>query len=169
MDGNNNNKKLVRTLEQYCTSDDISLVGLRDRLNQITKPTALVGSHFLHELCLNKNVTLDTVQLVLDNNPYAAYCASNDYHDFVYTDVDRYKEEKKEAGDRSSSSDSAIRSRRLSFPIHLAALNIQCPDAVIELLAKNYPLALRHLSNIDAEVCDDYDTRQIRPNKIPDY
>ena len=141
MDGNNNEH--VRIVEEYCASDNISLDGLRDKLNQITQPTALARSHFLHELCLNKNVTLDMVQLVLDNNPYASHCESNRYHeDFANEDVDRYEEDQN--GDRS-------------YPVHLAALNVHCPNTVVELLAKSYPSALSHLCYLDAELFDDYD------------
>ena len=67
-----NDTEHVRILEEYCASEDISLDGLREKLQQITQPTALAVSHFLHELCLNENITLDIVQLVLENNPYAA-------------------------------------------------------------------------------------------------
>ena len=40
MDGNNINEH-VRILEEYCASDDISLDGLGEKLQQITQPTAL--------------------------------------------------------------------------------------------------------------------------------
>ena len=152
MDGNKNNEH-VRVLEQYCTSDDISLVGLRQKLNQITQPTALACSHFLHELCLNKNVTHDMVQLVLDNILYAAHYVSNRYHGLSYNDedVDRYEEEQKEAEEKSPSSESP-RKRKCSsdrtFPIHLAASNVHSPNSVVELLAKNNPSAIGHLSKL---------------------
>ena len=142
MDANDNNEH-VHILEEYCASDDISLDGLKDKLNQIIQPTALACSHFLHELCLNQNVTLDMVQLVLENNPYAAHCESNRYNEeYMNEDVDVYEEDQN--GDTS-------------YPVHLAALNIHCPNTVVELLAKSYPSALSHLCYLDAELFDDYD------------
>jgi len=147
-----NDTEHVRILEEYCASEDISLDGLREKLQQITQPIALACSHFLHELCLNKNITLDMVQLVLNNNPYAAYCVSNRYNGISYTDedVDRYEEEQKEAEDKSPSL--SPRKHKCSsdrtFPIHLAASNVHCPNSVVELLAKSNPSAIRHLSKL---------------------
>jgi len=139
----NDNIEHVRILEEYCSSDDISFDGLREKLQQITKPTALAVSHFLHELCLNKNVTHDMVQLVLEINPYAAHCESNRYNEeYMNEDIDTYEEEQN--GDTS-------------YPVHLAALNIHCPNTVVKLLAKSYPSALSHLCYLDAELFDDYD------------
>ena len=148
MDNNNN----VRILEEYCASDDISLDGLREKLNQITQPIVLACSHFLHELCLNESVTHDMVQLVLDNILYAAHYVSNRYHGVSYNDedVDRYEEEQKEAEEKSPSE--SPRKRKCSsdrtFPIHLAASNVHCPNSVVELLAKSNPSALGHISKL---------------------
>jgi len=149
MDNNNN----VRILEEYCASDDISLDGLREKLQQITQPIALAVSHFLHELCLNESVTHDMVQLVLDSILYAAHYVSNRYHGVSYNDedVDRYEAEQKEAEDKSPSAESP-RKRKCSsdrtFPIHLAASNVHCPNSVVELLAKSNPSAIGHLSKL---------------------
>lgn len=35
-----------------------------------------------------------------------------------------------------------------TFPIHLAASNVHCPNSVVELLAKNNPSSLGHLSKL---------------------
>jgi len=168
MDANDNNEH-VHILEQYCTSDDISLDGLREKLNQISQPTALACSHFLHELCLNENVTLDMVQLVLDKILYAAHYVSNRYHGMSYDDedVDRYEEEQNIVADTSTSS-ANLHSNR-SYPVHLAALNVHCPNSVVELLAKNNPSALGHLSNLNAELFDNYDDNYIEGTPLHYY
>jgi len=170
MDANDNNDH-VHILEEYCASDDISLDGLRDRLNQISQPTALACSHFLHELCLNESVTHDMVQLVLDKILHAAHYVSNRYHGMSYDDedVDRYEEDQNIVADTSTSS-ANLHSNR-SYPVHLAASNVHCPNSVVELLAKNNPSALGHLSNLNAELFlfDNYDDNYIEGTPLHYY
>ena len=96
------------------------------------------------------------VQLVLDNILYAAHYVSNRYNGVSYTDeeVDRYEAEQKEADDKPPTE--SPRKRKCSsdrtFPLHLAAINKHCPNSVVELLAKNNPSALGHLSKIDGSL-----------------
>jgi len=78
----------IRDLEEYCESNEtLSLDVLRDKLGHLSAMETS-GSHFLHELCLNKYVTLEMVQLVLEFNPFAAYFCSNRYAGMDYDDDD---------------------------------------------------------------------------------
>ena len=60
----------VRNLEEYCSASNnsLSLDILREKISQILQPN-LAGFYFLHELCLNENVTLEMVDLVLRSTP----------------------------------------------------------------------------------------------------
>ena len=104
-------------LEEACKSDSISV----ELLQEITKmiPPNLVGrSCFLHQACLNKNVTLEVIEYLLDYHPKAASI------DHTYTWYKDWRMTKK------------------AYPLHMACINETCPDSVIQFLVAANPAAL---------------------------
>ena len=97
---NSNSSDNVRDLEEYCTSMSISLDILQEKISDVSSPTALSCSHFLHTLVLNENITLSMVELVLQIYPYAAYLCSNRFiverHHTKMRNVHRYEAENNE-------------------------------------------------------------------------
>jgi ankyrin repeat protein len=133
----------IKELEDYCSpaNEELSLEGLHTKLEQIPS-TSLACSHFLHELCLHPNVTLEIVELVLQFGPYAAYFCTNRYHgrEVYLNEIEHY-----EISNVSSArwSQMELMSDR-SYPIHVACANPSCPGDVISLLAESNPSALSH-------------------------
>ena len=110
-------ESLVKELEKLCSSDDLSLVTLLGKINPI--PTdALHGSSFLHRVCSNKRVSVELVEYILDLYPDVAQTSS----DFLCPpDVTTWW---------------ASTTYPPCYPLHLACINGDCPNAVIELLVK---------------------------------
>jgi len=101
------NQTLIKELEDFCASDDLSI----DKLSSMTKLISLnscnlEGSSFLHKVCMNKNVTLEIVQHLLDLYPSAVQYLL-ELPDFI---------------------------KSAAYPLHLACCNKDCPNEVIELL-----------------------------------
>jgi hypothetical protein len=58
---------LVKQLEDFCDSDDLSIDALRYQVGLIPpNATAVQNSSFLHKACLNENVTLPIIECLLD-------------------------------------------------------------------------------------------------------
>ena len=57
-----NSSDNVCDLEECCASASISLDILQEKISDVSSPTALSCSHFLHTLVLNENVTLRMVE-----------------------------------------------------------------------------------------------------------
>ena len=71
----------------------ISLDILQEKISDVSSPTALSCSHFLHTLVLNENVTLTNGRVgFLQINPYAAYLCSNRFFSGIsYEDGDVHR------------------------------------------------------------------------------
>ena len=105
-------------LEEACKSNSISVELLQETTKLI--PTNFVGgSCFLHQACLNKNVTLEVIEYLLDYNPKAA--SIDHIYKWVY-------------GHMSF--------REKAYPLHTACINEACPDSVIQFLVEANPAAL---------------------------
>jgi len=118
-------EELNNLCDQWHDSDVLSLATLRQKISQlsigdVTKET--YNEHpFLHELCMNKNVTLQMVECILDTFPSISSW-------LTYKLCPNYKTE--------------------GYPIHCACYNEHCPDSVIRLLYKQYAAATKWLSTV---------------------
>ena len=146
---NNDNDILQFELCTICKSDDISVATLHDKMEELRASTndesltvlrdkikrlnpcdvgavrELNKHPFFHEACLNKNVTLDVIEYLLDEFPGIERVMSLiDYHD------------------RDDPAFSA------GYPLHLCCYNMHCPSSVIELLLKKFPDALSHYATV---------------------
>ena len=104
----------IKQLEDFCASDDLSI----DELRRMTEGISLDFRHnssFLHRACLNKNVTLEIVNYLLDLYPQALHCDMS------------MKIEEETATTYATVTTSA-------HPLHLACYNKDCPNEVIQLL-----------------------------------
>ena len=60
----------IKELEDFCGSDDLSV----DELRRMTKGSYdLEGSSCIHRVCMNKNVTLEIVEYLIDLYPSAMH------------------------------------------------------------------------------------------------
>jgi len=115
-------------------SDDLSLTALREKISQLSTGDVTQETYkqhpFLHQLCLKKkNVTLKMVKLILDSFPSVASWETDIFHTYHrYGDI-----------------------KTVSYALHCACFNKHCPDSVIELLLKEYPPAVEHLSKVKGE------------------
>jgi len=163
-----NNNERVRDLEEYCSSSRTALNDnsapsslspdiLREKLSHISA-LQTSSSHFFHELCLNRHVTLEIVALVLNFNPYAAHLCSTRYHGISYNEEDIIESSPSEFDSENNNNeawtttinstattlDSGKFCSDRAYPIHLACANEHCPNSIIELLARSNPSALGH-------------------------
>jgi len=68
---------LVKQLEDFCGSDELSIDALRYQVGLIPpNATAVQNSSFLHEACRNEKVTLPIIEFLLDAFPGAASVGS---------------------------------------------------------------------------------------------
>jgi len=122
----------IAKFEELCSSDELSIDKLRTMMKEAppyynfdVEITILEGSSCIHRVCLNKKVTLEIVEYLVDLH-------ESGLHD-----------------DSISSSLSAS-----SYPLHLACYNKDCPNDVLELLIakcgpKDYFLTHICYMNID--------------------
>ena len=113
---------LVEKLEEFCSSDELSLNALRDKIRSIPVD-ALQNSYFFHDACNNARVSLEIVEFLLENFPGAARATVQYGDDNVGATV--------------------------AYPLHLACYNLQCPSSVIALLLKRNPSAISHLCIVE--------------------
>ena len=139
--------KWINEFEDFCSSDDLSLNGLRKMINdasqddlenslmvlqdaeykphkqpiQPLKLQSLHKSNFLHRVCMNENVTLEIMTYLLDVHPSAAHRCL-DIPDLRYTYIES------------------------AYPLHLACYNKECPNEVIQLFLQRRNLY--HLEHI---------------------
>ena len=97
----------IKRFEDFCSSDDLSINELRRRIESISS-NDLTYSTFLHRACMNKNVTLEIVEYLIDLYPSAVHSTFR-------------------------IPDNEIES---AYPLHLACWNEDCPNEVIQLLLK---------------------------------
>jgi len=106
--GSSSRNTWIKELEDFCASDDLSIDELRKILSL---PYDLEGSSCIHRVCMNKNVTLEIVECLLDLYPQALYSNMNMKIDEQTVTTSAY-------------------------PLHLACCNKDCPNEVIKLLLK---------------------------------
>ena len=134
---------LYDELYDLCKSDGLSLDALCEKLNQleVSEWNSLMhgeyGAYdympFFHRVCMNKNVTLDIIEYLLDVFPDAAR-SSGDVQDSV-----QYYESP-------------------AYPLHACCYNEHCPSSIIQILLEKYPEALSSFSfvgeGVNSGVCD---------------
>ena len=135
--------EILKDLNEFCASDDVSLNTLKEKVEgyflahlnsevrYVIQPFDIdeYQQHpFLHTMCMNKNVTLELVQYILDTVPRAAKTST---HVFC-PETEREDDESNKA-----------------YALHCACYNPSCPTSVIELLLESYPSALEQLCLIE--------------------
>ena len=97
----------IQQFEALCSSEDrLSLDELQRMIEGITDN--LHNSSFLHRVCMNRNVTLEIVEYLLDLYPKAINCCMDILNDPHFN------------GNVNS-----------AFPLHLACYNKECPNEAI--------------------------------------
>jgi hypothetical protein len=119
-----NAESLVKDLEDFCGSDDLSIDALREKVDLIPSDADIWSSSFLHKVCLNNKVTLPIIKCLLDSFPEAANIGTE-----VFCDVQHANE-----------------SWATSYPLHLACCNTRCHVSII--LLDNNASALSHLCSV---------------------
>jgi len=144
---------IIEALFDLCTSDELSITALHKTINNPGLSANYKNSFnssydadnrdkalfVVHYACMNKNVTLEIIEFLLNNDirsfPNAAQVLSTEF-------LTRQ-------GDETSTSE--------TYPLHIACCNENCPSDVIRFLVDRYPPACEHLSNINEGVhCDTY-------------
>ena len=133
--------RLVKDLEKYCGSDDLSIRTLRDRTSQVPAE-AVSDSDLFYQACANKRVTRAIVDHLL-----------RVYPDLVRkkTDVDSFLENysnRRRAGERNTG----------EYPLHALCRNCECKsNAAIDKILQANPDAAKHdldvYANADRETC----------------
>ena len=126
----------MKELERLCYSEDLSLPALREKISQLSPGDVTQATYkkhpFLHAMCMNKNVTIEMVECILDSFPDAASWQSDSYNWAEFYDRGRqYVDE----------------SRRTSYPLHLACYNQYCSTAIVKLIMNKYPAALQSFTS----------------------
>lgn len=118
-------RQKVKELEDFCGSGALSLDALRQKIDQMPPNSKglICGSSCLHRACLNDRVTLEIVQLFLDEFPGSFS---------VGTDI--FSPETAETNKETR-----------VYPLHLACYNEHCPSSVIKLLTEKGPSVFDHL------------------------
>jgi len=138
-EGETHTQYITEVLYELCKSDELSIKSLQETINNPLIRTDYNYDkqslrYVFHQACDNENVTLEIIELLLHyiNNvrgfPNVAQVVSNEFAALVDGDTDSMNE---------------------AYPLHVACCNENCPNDVIRLLIEQYPLALKHLSNIN--------------------
>jgi len=139
---------IAEALFDLCTSDELSITTLKETVNNPGLSTNYKNSFnrsygmykdkalfIVHYACMNKNVTLEIIEFLLNNSikcfPDAAQVLSTEFAT--------------RQGDRHPSISE-------TYPLHIACSNEHCPNDVIQLLIELYPPACEHLSDINGGV-----------------
>jgi len=134
------NGKFVNYLNQYCNEDGMSIIGLKEHIENIPQIFLQDVLHEADMLCGSKNVTLDIIKCLLEYYPEGASMEIKCY-----------------------SGSGEVK----AFPIHVACKNKHCPSDVIEFLMKQYPAALRQISifedgvNVPSGLLDGYNEYEV--------
>ena len=120
-------------LYELCTSDALSLGALKEKqLHHLLLGKDKEGFNedyyeypFFHYACMNKKVTLGIVEYLLSIFPQVGYLKTNGF-----------------------CPDGEIE----AYPLHICCCNVNCPNAIIDLLVEKYPDALRHYCIVDEGV-----------------
>ena len=67
----NERDELIKSFEDYLTSDVLSLDKVQDIVNSIPTKFKHKAQYFLHSACMNKTVTLEIVDFLLEAYPIA--------------------------------------------------------------------------------------------------
>jgi len=122
----------MEELNNLCDSDDISLANLREKISQLSTGDVTQETYnkhpFLHKICLNKSVTLEMVECIINYFPGVASWQTNLFVN-------------------NSSSDT----KTTSYTLHCACHNEHCPGSVIELLLKEYASPITLVSIVKSE------------------
>jgi len=120
---------IIKELNDLCGSDSLSLTALREKISQLPADSDIDDAYdaydenpFLHTMCLNKNVTLDMVECIIDSFPGVASWQTVSYHDGTPL-----------------------------YALHCACHNEHCPGSVIELLLKEYTSPIKVISMVKSE------------------
>jgi len=131
--------EILKDLNEFCASDDLSLNTLKEKVEgyflahlnsevrYVIQPFDIdeYQHHpFLHTICMNKNVTFELVQYILDAVSRAAETST---HVFC-PETEREDDESNKA-----------------YALHCACYNPNCPTSIIELLLETNPSALEQL------------------------
>eukprot|EP00956_Cyclotella_meneghiniana_P030443 scaffold76682_cov82-Cyclotella_meneghiniana.AAC.3 len=103
--------KEIQDLERYCSSEDLSFDGIKCALGYFVQHDSLHESNFLHKVCMNRNVTLEMIEYLIELFP-----------DMVGTkrDIDFDK-----------------RSNEGTYLLHRACANEYCPNSVVKFLMES--------------------------------
>ena len=116
-EGHESIAQLVGQFEDFCGSDSLSLKGLQEKISRIPSDSnAIQSSSFFHQACSNRNITVEIIQLLLNNYPEVTNIGS----------------------------DFCSENGSTAYPLHFACYNSDCPSAVIELLLKKNPSVVSH-------------------------
>ena len=140
-----NSEIVSAKLLDICDSE-LSLAALQERINSLEPHTIRDAfnekSHYLytffHRACLNKKITSDIMNYLLEIFPEA---------------VSSYVE----------SSPMLTRQPTKAYPLHLACFNKHCPGSVIQLLVKEDP----ELCKVKGKVHDENNNNMIAPAQLP--
>jgi len=130
------NNPRIKELNNLCSSDNLSLSALQEKLNLLDKnDISLVNSCYntpgsvscFHRVCMNKNVTLDIIQSLLNTFPKAAEWPTHYYCPSIIASEFSYPEDNE---------------KTLAYPLHLCCYNEHCNSDVIELLVGLFPKPL---------------------------
>ena len=132
---------IVEALFYLCISDELSITTLKETINRPGLSPVYNGNYdhlydlektlfVVHHACNNKNVTLEIIEFLLNNNiksfPNASRTLCTDFS--------------------NPNDDTPITE---TYPLHIACSNEDCPNVVIRFLVEQYPPACEHLSKIN--------------------
>ena len=117
----------MRDFDELCASDDLSLIALQEKVDVLDKNEIgyeLVTGSCLHKICMNKNVTPEIIEYLLDIFPETVSIVNE-----RELDISSESEEVKEWD-------------LVAYPLHIACYNKDCTSSVIRLLLERYPPVL---------------------------
>ena len=110
MSNHSNEKAQIESLERYCSSDSLSLDGIKCAIEFFVCHDFLNGSVFFHRICINPKVTLEIVEYLVELFPdelrISCSSANGDYKN--------------------------------ALPLHMACMNKGCPHSVLKFLIEHY-------------------------------
>jgi len=118
----------MEELNNLCGSKELSLTALREKISDLSTgdiEEAYNDHPFLHSICMNKNVTLEMVECIIDSFSGVATWKTNIFDN--------------------------IRSTTTSYTLHCACHNEHCPGSVIKLLLKEYSSSIKVISIVKSE------------------
>lgn len=101
----------IESLERYCSSESLSLDGIKCALGFFVNHDFLSDSSFLHQVCANSKVTLEIIEYLVGLYPDALRFR---LHGCTVTDFEN------------------------AYPLHMACTNQDCPNSVLKFLMEHY-------------------------------